>query len=351
MVDAPRKPTVMDVAKKVGLSHTAVSLALRGRPGVSAKQQQRIRKVAEELGYRPKAAAQMLRSDRTGYMGLLLEPGGPEQILHSGASNAILSFYLHACQQRQRRYNVEFFHPSTDGFEPPHQLTGSLVDGLLVGGFVDAQLRQWLADQQHYPWVSVDEPGPYSVQSDLAEGVFQTIKQLYDLGHRRIAYGGGPYHFLQHEKGRLGYLKGMTQLGLPIREEWIGQFGGVPQMDNAKHQRQWVRQLLVSDNRPTAYICNGMGVARNALVEALTNRLSVPGDISIVAVGLSTSAMDTCPAFSTIENDYHTIMHTALDMLVQLVDGQTVDEVEVHIPPMIVMRESVGPVVVSDKSY
>ncbi|HAI11958.1 MAG TPA: hypothetical protein DCM28_09655 [Phycisphaerales bacterium] len=343
MPDAPRKPTVKDVAKKVGLSHTAVSLALRGRPGVSLKQQQRIRKAAAELGYQPKAAAQMLRSGRSGYLGMLLEPGGPEAIVQSSGSNALLNYFLYACQERQRRYNVEFFHtPEETGFEPPHILSGSLVDGILLGGFVDAQLRHWLSDQKHYPWVSVDEPGPYSVLSDIHIGVADTVKQLYDLGHRRIAYGGGPYHFLQHENGRQGYLTGMAQLGLPVDEQWIGQFGS-PQPGNAKHQRQWVHQLLKQPNHPTAYICNGMGVARNTLVEALTQGLNVPRDISVIAVGMSQSAMDTCPAFSTIENNYRALLNAAMDMLVQLVEGQTVDNVEVHIPPVIVMRDSVGP--------
>lgn len=338
-----RKPTVMDVAKKVGLSHTAVSLALRGRPGVSPKQQERIRKAADELGYRPKAAAQMLRSGRTGYLGLLLEPGGPEVVVHSGASNSILGYFLHTCQQRNRRYNVEFFHNNPNGFEPPHQLTGSLVDGLLLGGFVDAQLRQWLTDQQHYPWISVDEPGPYSVQSAMQDGVADAVRQLYDMGHRRISYGGGPYHFLQHELGRQGYLTAMANLGLPVDERWIGQLGGMSQMENAKHQRKWVNQMLNLPQRPTAYICNGMGVARNTLVESLTLGLSVPRDLSIIAVGISTSAQDTCPAFSTIENDYRSIMQHAMDMLVQLIDGNELQHDEIHVPPMIVMRETVGP--------
>lgn len=347
--DTPRKPTVKDVAKKVGLSHTAVSLALRGRPGVSLKQQERIRKAAAELGYQPKAAAQMLRSGRTGYLGMVLEPGGPEAIVPSSGSNALLNYFLHACQQRQRRYNVEFFHTSENGFEPPHILSGSLVDGILLGGFIDAQLRHWLSEQKHCPWVSVDEPGPYSVQSDIHIGVAQTVKQLYDLGHRRIAYGGGPYHFLQHEKGRQGYLNGMAQLALPVDEQWIGQFG-TPQPGNAKHQRQWVHQLLKGSNHPTAYICNGMGVARNTLVEALTQGLDVPRDLSVVAVGMSTSAMDTCPAFSTIENNYRALLNAAMDMLVQLVEGQEVENTEVHVSPVIVMRESVGPVSMSDKT-
>ncbi|MFG0249173.1 MAG: LacI family DNA-binding transcriptional regulator [Phycisphaeraceae bacterium JB051] len=345
-LDTPRKPTVMDVAKKVGLSHTAVSLALRGRPGVSPKQQQRIREAAAELGYQPKAAAQMLRSGRTGYIGLILEPGGPEVLAHSASSNCILTYFLHACQHRQRRYNVEFFHQNPDGFEPPHQLAGSLVDGMLLGGFIDAQLRKWLLEQPHYKWVSVDEPGPYAVLSDINIGLSQAVKQLYDMGHRRIAYGGGPYHYRQHEIGRMGYLTGMSNLGLSVDESWIGRFGSLPhvsQIENARNQRQWVEHLLKQPNHPTAFIGNGIGVARNTLVQTLTMGLRVPEDISIMAVGVSTAAMDTCPAFATIENDYHTIMKTALDMLVQLVDGKTVEQNEVHVNPVIVMRESVGP--------
>lgn len=337
-----RKPTVKDVAKMVGLSHTAVSLTLRGKPGVSLKQQDRIRKAAKELGYQPKAAAQMLRSDRTGYLGLILEPGGPEQVTHSGTSSSILGHFLYACQQCDQRYYVEYFQKPNDEFEPPHQLSASLVDGIIVGGYVDAQLQQWLLEQKHYPWVSLNEPGPYAVEAALEEGTQQAVKAFYERGHRNIAYGGGPYHYIQHEQGRQGYLQAMSKLGLPVDESWIGHFGDLSMMENAYAQRQWAHQLITSKNRPTAFIGFGIGVGRNIHIEAASLGLNVPRDVSIIAVGMSESAMDTSPALCTIEVDYKTMLPAALEMLNDQLSGNFEGIKQLRVPPNLVLRQSIG---------
>jgi LacI family transcriptional regulator len=46
-------PTLQTIADKAGVSRAAVSLALRNQPGISAETRDRIKKIAEDLGYRP----------------------------------------------------------------------------------------------------------------------------------------------------------------------------------------------------------------------------------------------------------------------------------------------------------
>jgi LacI family transcriptional regulator len=49
----PRRVSLRDIAKAIGVSHVTVSLALRNHPRISKAMQQRVQKLAEELGYRP----------------------------------------------------------------------------------------------------------------------------------------------------------------------------------------------------------------------------------------------------------------------------------------------------------
>src|ERR1700760_3226056 len=66
-----RRPTMRDVAARVGVSQTLVSLVLRNASGPSAETRARVLRAAAELGYRPDTAAQVLRRNRSRHIGVL----------------------------------------------------------------------------------------------------------------------------------------------------------------------------------------------------------------------------------------------------------------------------------------
>src|ERR1700749_316266 len=66
-----RRPTMRDVAARVGVSQTLVSLVFRNAPGASAETRERVFRAAAELGYRPDTAAQVLRRNRSRHIGVL----------------------------------------------------------------------------------------------------------------------------------------------------------------------------------------------------------------------------------------------------------------------------------------
>ena len=73
-----RRPTLRDVAALAGVSFKTVSRVVNGESGVSPAVADRVREAADQLGYRPNAAATALRrSDhRTATFGVLLEDAG-----------------------------------------------------------------------------------------------------------------------------------------------------------------------------------------------------------------------------------------------------------------------------------
>ena len=64
--------TLDDVARVSGVSRAAASRALNGRDGVRGDVRERVRSVAESLGYRPNRAARNLASGRTSVIGLVM---------------------------------------------------------------------------------------------------------------------------------------------------------------------------------------------------------------------------------------------------------------------------------------
>jgi DNA-binding LacI/PurR family transcriptional regulator len=65
-----RRVTLADVAERAGVSAMLVSLVMRGRPGASPANRERVLEVARELGYIPDARARVLRQERTNLLGV-----------------------------------------------------------------------------------------------------------------------------------------------------------------------------------------------------------------------------------------------------------------------------------------
>ena len=60
-----------DVAARVGVSQSLVSLVFRDAPGASTETRERVLRAAAELGYRLDTAAQVLRRSRSRHIGVL----------------------------------------------------------------------------------------------------------------------------------------------------------------------------------------------------------------------------------------------------------------------------------------
>src|SRR3954471_12932537 len=75
-----KRPTIMDVARKCGLSKTTVSVILNDRPAstrVPQETRDRVRAAALTLGYRPNWRAQALANRKTQTIGVLYAPPMP----------------------------------------------------------------------------------------------------------------------------------------------------------------------------------------------------------------------------------------------------------------------------------
>lgn len=64
--------TIHDIAKKLNISASTVSRALKDNPLISEATRQKIKKAAAEMGYRPNVMAANLRTRRTNTIGVIV---------------------------------------------------------------------------------------------------------------------------------------------------------------------------------------------------------------------------------------------------------------------------------------
>jgi LacI family transcriptional regulator len=227
----------------------------------------------------------------------------------------------------------------------PVQLAGQMVDGVILGGYINPRLQDWLKGQKQYPWVQVDEPSDYCTLSSLDDGMFEAVQHLVALGHRRIAHFGGPEIYLNHQLGRQGFVRAVQTFGVQEINVVKPDYNLLKQSrDWSIESAQWARRVLTDANRPTAIVTHGLITAHAVSHVATQMDLDIPRDLSIISIGPSCIAETSQPFISTIEQDFKTQVEKALDILEKrIANDQTVKPQTQWIRPHLVMRDSVAP--------
>ena len=273
--------TISDIAEKVGVSPMTVSRALRGGGRIGADTRARILATARELGYKPNTAARVMRSGRTGNVGLLLSTDHETSTLPPGLVWGIESAL------EEKNWNL-FLARMPDGEkltagELPRVLQQHLVDGLLVN--YTHQLPSGLTAtvrSQQLPaiWLNIRLDDAPCVYPDDYNSAREATRYLLELGHKKIAYanlteleGFDPalahYSTLDRYKG---YAQTMQETGLTPRRLW-----GVELTQCYAH----CLAAFKAPDRPTAVLCYNRYTIGAVLLAAAAANLEVPRDLSV----------------------------------------------------------------------
>lgn len=332
----------MDVARKVGVSHTTVSLALRNSDRISQDVADRIRTVAHEMGYRPKIAAQLLRGNRTGRIALVLPRGITGT--HPGFFSMVLSHFVQACETQEIGYHIELADSSDCAMhELPDSVAGGLVDGVILVGWFNDSLKQVLA-HNNCPWVSIEEPDEFSVSSSFGDGVYGAVQHLAALGHRRIALLAGDPRYLVHQAARNGFERATAEFSL---KSTIVEHESVVGESRAKLLNSCMQQARVALDQhemPTAMISSSILVVRHVILLALQRGLQVPRDLSLIAVGHAGDAQAMWPIITSVQSDWSGLVNNALRIVIQLVGRKKLFEKQVIVPTRLVEGDTVSSV-------
>ncbi|MBO1739105.1 LacI family DNA-binding transcriptional regulator [Leifsonia sp. TF02-11] len=188
MARATPKTTIIDVAKRAGVSLATVSRVMNGNPSVDPVLAARVRDAAAELDYTANPLARSLVLGRTQTVAVVVpDLGNPTfQTILRGLSRAAAADGYHvliadsAEQVGEERSLAVEARRRTDG----------LV--LCAPRMPDGELGELLAEVQPVVLVNriADETIP-TVAADYQTPLHELVKHLYDLGHRRIVYLAG----------------------------------------------------------------------------------------------------------------------------------------------------------------
>jgi LacI family transcriptional regulator len=288
--------TMIDVAKRAGVSQPTVSAVVNGRArtiGIAEHTEARVRQAMEELGYRPNLTARNLRLQRTKTIGFVTDHigsgpfagrmvlGAQEEAWLDG--HLLLLVNTQGDEQRTKIGVQALVDRRVDGllyaswvWRPTDLPPGlSAVPSMLVncwergaGGATGRGFRLQGRPYRGHPAV---------LPSELKGGWIATTAAL-DAGHRRLGFIRNTEEDPASEEREAGFRRALAEREIPVNRRWIARAGS-GEIDDGYRA---ARELLDAANRPTALICFNDRVAVGAIVAARDVGLKVPADLSVV---------------------------------------------------------------------
>lgn len=243
------------IAERVGLSISLVSRVLSGNArdiGIAESTIERVRSVADELGYVPNVAAQTLKGKASNTIGVVVydfqDPffGSTIERLQSIAHENGHSLVLTGFQGR---------HPAASDLAPLHK---HVIDGLVIIG--SAERSAWLDGFTHLPVTRVGhgEPEEKSVRVaiDEEDAARQLLEHLASRGLSRCTYLGSDL-FVHHIRYQ-AFARAAKALGIGIDQVIESQHG-------FRAGYHAARELSATSSQSAALICATDRIAMGAL--------------------------------------------------------------------------------------
>jgi LacI family repressor for deo operon, udp, cdd, tsx, nupC, and nupG len=334
------RPTIADVAERVGVSRAAVSFAINGRPGVAEETRARILRAAEELGWRPSAPARALTQARAGAVGLVLV----RQSDHLELDDFFVRF-LAGVERTLTAHDyallLQVVSPDArDRLDSYRRLvTSGRIDGMLLTDVVLDDARFDMLAENELPAVIAGRPWgdcPFPVvETEHARGMAALVDHLTGVGHTAVAFVGGDPAYEYVATRRWVWMERMRSVGLEP-----GLSASVVPEDAAA--RAATARLLQASPRPTAIVYTSDLLALAGLGVAHELGLAVPGDVSIAGFDDSPLASLSSPPLTTVRVDYAGFGEAAAAVLLAEIDDAERPRFE-PAPPELIVRGSTGP--------
>lgn len=332
--------TLADVARRAGLSKTAVSLVLNGREGtrLSAEAHQRVFAAAEELGYRPNIAARSLRTRKTATIAFV-----SDVVATTRFAGGLIRGALDAA--RERDHVLLITETQGDAAFEQYAIDAMLdrqVDGVIYAAMATRRLTVPPAILAG-PVVLLNATSPDdlpSVLPDDEQAGYIAAKALLDKGHRDAIAVVGRNRLKEHDPevslaadARMrGIQRALAEAGTSLGHEafcqdWLPEYGFSA-----------IRTLLRKSRPPTAVICMNDRLAFGVYQALAEAGRSVPGDVSVVSFDDDPIAAWLRPALSTLALPHEQMGRRAVELLL---DGKATGQSLV--PMSLRRRKSIAP--------
>ncbi len=327
--------SIKDVAARAAVSIATVSHVLNGTRVTRPRTRDRVLAAVRDLGYSQNQAARNLARGTSSILGLII----------SDVRNPFFPEITAAFQDQALAHNMDAIMLNTnyDAQRTLHsvrRMLGLQVPGVAVfTSQIEPSVVSILAERgvaAVYLDLGTVAHAVSNIVLDYEGGIAQALQHLTDLGHRRIAYIGGPAKLHSIFRRKEAFLHNMKRLGLEanmVGESDFSVNGGYLAC----------AELLKAVQRPTAIVAGNDLTAIGILHCAYDAGLRVPDDLSVVGFDDILFAAYTQPALTTVAVPRAEVGKTAFEALWIMLADPELKGREYRLNTQLITRQSTAP--------
>lgn len=332
--------TLEDVAKLAGVCISTVSRVLAARPGqklqYAEKTQEKVRRAAEMLGYRPSRLARGLVSSRTGIVGLVV-PSVNDSFFGSVAS-------VIETELARAGYSVLLANTHSDpAIEQSkiYDLVDWQVDGLIIAPTQHTESTSPFHDlvKRNVSFVLIDRDFAdtffCSVTTDDYAGATMAVEHLLSIGCKRIAGVAGPLTVSTARRRRSGYMDTLIRHRILPEPSLMLE---VPPTEEGGHMA--VAKIAEMDPSPDGVFCFSDHIAIGVIEECVDRHIAIPDELALVGYADIEHARILKIPLTTIRQPRALLGEAAARMLIAQMDGNAQEPTRTQLPVELVVRES-----------
>jgi len=326
------KVTSLDVAKRAGVSRSAVSRVFTPGASVSERTATKVRDAADALGYRPNVLARAMLTGKSKIIGLVVA------YLDNHFYPTMLELLSEALEREG--YHVLVFmasHTASDIEDVVSQILDYQVDGLVLASVA---LSSDLADRCRASGVPVvlfnrmlETDGELAVVSDNRAGGRMAAEHFVFSGRTRIGHIAGWEDASTQRDREAGFMEGLRAAGQGLFAREVGDF-------RLNRAQDATRRMFDTEIRPDAvfvandYMAFGvMDVLRAEL------GLRVPDDVAVIGFDDVPSAAWPAYGLTTVRQDAQAMVTATVQALLSEIQGQSAVS-QTKLPVSLIKRSS-----------
>jgi LacI family transcriptional regulator len=333
----PHRVTIVDVARKAGVSLGTVSRVINDKASVGDDLRERVRAASAALGFTPNPAAQGIRSRSTRAVGLMV----------SDLSNPLFAATVSAASEVLYRAGYQMILANSRDEPAMDREIVTLFQQRRFDGMIltlaredDPTMLKLLAGPMPIVLYERESSLPLDrVCTDHYGGSMQAVSYLLKQGHKRIGLVTVTQAALPGRARGQAYVAAHKQAGITVDPALMSFDGFLPDAGYSAAYR-----MLVSNRPPTAIVA-GANQMNGVLKAVRTLELDVPRQLSLIQIGDTDVAKLYQPPLTVVRWEFSKVGAAAAELLIARLSG-TMNEGEprhVVLPVELVLRHSCAP--------